>query len=471
LSKKFNKNAPGVRVCAVDNEKSVDSEPIDLDGRVIGFSFEDSDNKVDKVSIQLDNHDLSMFERPEFVGGKMLEVSWGYWGNMSPPRRVTLDKMKGFTTLTLEGHANSYLMHKRAKARCWENKTRSEIVEEIAKEHGYEGQFLHVQKTNTRYDVINQTGETDARFLRRLAAKENFRFYVDDTGFHWHGRRFDTAPFHIFTWHNNPISRNVISISIESDLTRRVGGVTVKSRNPIYKQTVEEKANNDTVDRHTLGEVIEVIDKDKKNQRTRDDLLVDYEDPLLGQSIVGVRVGYEDRKNEMSVLDERNAIALHYAMYPDKGQSKAKFIKAERKTVKLNMTVVGDPTLQAKSVVVVLGISPALSGKYYVKSVKHNVSSSGYTCQMKLIRDAKGRLARKAKQQGGKRNTAATVEKDEIREVEKYGSREDGFNTWTEFYRGDKSVGHQDGITGQTVIGDNGPREWELEVGSSESEQ
>ena len=46
-------------------------------------------------------------------------------------------------------------------------------------------------------DVINQTAETDARFLRRLASCEEFEFYVDDGGFHFHERRREAAPTHV----------------------------------------------------------------------------------------------------------------------------------------------------------------------------------------------------------------------------------------------------------------------------------
>ncbi len=61
--------------------------------------------------------------------------------------------MKGFTTLTLEGHANSFLLNKRMKSNCWTNKARSEVVEEIARENGYESQFLHIVKrmANARF--------------------------------------------------------------------------------------------------------------------------------------------------------------------------------------------------------------------------------------------------------------------------------------------------------------------------------
>jgi hypothetical protein len=148
--------------------------------------------KADQVSLQLDNFDLALFERAELVGGAVLEVSWGYPGNMAPPRRVVVKKLKGFQTLTVEGQATSVLMNREAKTRSWANKSRADVVREIAAEHGYEGEFLDVEDTGEVLDTISQSAETDARFLRRLAAREEFEYFVDDTGFHWRSR--DQAP-------------------------------------------------------------------------------------------------------------------------------------------------------------------------------------------------------------------------------------------------------------------------------------
>ncbi len=177
------RSGPGVRITLLANERAAHGEPLQLDGRIISFSFEDSEKQTDQVSLVLDNFDLSLFERDELVGGATLEVSWGYPGNMAPPRRVVVKKLKGFQQLTVEGQATSVLMNRETKTRAWANKSRSDVVREIAREHGYEGEFAHVEDTAEALDSINQTAETDARFLRRLAAREEFQFFVDDAGF------------------------------------------------------------------------------------------------------------------------------------------------------------------------------------------------------------------------------------------------------------------------------------------------
>ncbi|MCA9559740.1 MAG: phage late control D family protein, partial [Myxococcales bacterium] len=170
----LDRSAPGIRLTLLADERAASGEPLDLGGRVIGFTFEDSERKTDKVSIQLDNFDLSLFDREDLTGGATLEVSWGYPGNMAVPRRVVVKKLKGFTTLTVEGQATSVLMNREAKTRSWENVTRAEVARQIAEEHGYAGELVDVEDSEEIFDVLNQSGETDARFLRRLAAREEF---------------------------------------------------------------------------------------------------------------------------------------------------------------------------------------------------------------------------------------------------------------------------------------------------------
>ncbi|MFH0903251.1 MAG: contractile injection system protein, VgrG/Pvc8 family, partial [Pseudomonadota bacterium] len=386
----LDRSAPGVRITVLPSEKATTGEPLDLAGRIIGITYEDCERKADRVTLQLDNFDLSLFEREELSGGALLEVSWGYPGNMAPPRRVVVKKLKGFTTLEVEGHSLAVLMNREVKTRQWENKTRAEVVRAIAREHGYEGRFVDVQDTEETFDVINQTAETDARFLRRLASRDELEFYVDDGGLHFHERRQSAAPTHVFTWFSDPGRGDIISISVESDLCRRAGKVTVKGRDPLTRTTIETSASSETVERATLGETLEVVNRE------------------TGRTSLQVR-------NATASVHPTPAATAKQASR----ESAARFRAAERSTVKLSMQVVGDPTLRAKTIVEVRGITPFLSGKYYVSEVKHAVSGSGYTCELKLTRDGTGRLAsRLAREQGGERNRSRPRGTGEVLEVE-----------------------------------------------------
>jgi len=418
----IDRSAPGVRITLLPDERAASGEPLDLGDRIIGFTFEDAERKADKVSLQLDNFDLSLFDRENLMGGAALEVSWGYPGNMAVPRRVVVKKLKGFTTLTIEGQATSVLLNREAKTRSWENVTRAEVARQVAEEHGHQGEFIDVDDTEEVFDVINQSGETDARFLRRLAAREEFEFYVDDGGFHFHERRQDAATTHVFTWFADPGRGDVLSINVESDLVKRAGRVTVRGRDPMQRTTIESSASNDTAVRSTLAEVVEVVD------------------PETGSTS----------------LETRNATAsVHPTSATTEGrarrESAARFRRAERATVKMSMRVVGDPTLHAKSIVEVRGVSGLLSGKYYVTDVKHVVSSSGYTCDLKLTRDGQGQRARQlAREQRGERNTSRPRTDGELTQVEAVDPETGA--TRIEYRRDGRRIGHEDPEAGMSVV-------------------
>lgn len=72
------RSAPGVRLTVLADEKASSGEPLKLGDRLIAFTFEDSEDKADKLTLQLDNFDLALFAHEALMGGAFLEVSWGY---------------------------------------------------------------------------------------------------------------------------------------------------------------------------------------------------------------------------------------------------------------------------------------------------------------------------------------------------------------------------------------------------------
>ncbi|HEU4408374.1 MAG TPA: contractile injection system protein, VgrG/Pvc8 family [Polyangiaceae bacterium] len=375
------RSAPGVRLSLFAAPNGASVAPLDLGGRLVGFTYEDSDDKADKLTLELDNFDLARFDREELFGGALLEASWGYPSVMAPPRRAVVKSVKGFTTLTVEAQALSALLNQRATTRRFEGATRAEVVRQVAAEYGYAGALLDVEETHERYDVLSQAAETDARFLKRLAEREHFVFYVDAQGLHFHRRRQESPPARVFTWYAGPASGDVLSVRVESDLARRVGATRVRGRDPLRKETLDASSNAASAPRATLSDVVEVVD------------------PETGATALQAR-------NATANVAPTSASSAGRA----KREADARFVKAEREAVKLSLQVVGDPTLAAKTVVEVRGISALLSGKYYVLAVKHTLGGSGYVCDLVLTRDGKGAPAAaegRGRPQGGAKNPHA----------------------------------------------------------------
>lgn len=354
----------GPLVSVTVRESDGPDERVDFHGRLVSFSFEDNANKADKCVFKLDNWDLRYLDDKTWRKGQVLEVSWGYDGNMHPPQRVVVKRVHGGTVLTIEGHAKSALLNREQRTRSFHNVARSDVVREIAKEYGFSGPTLHVEDTDKEFETISQMGRTDAWLLRRLARREGFTFYVDSTGLHWHDEEFDSAPTHVLVYYTDPGKGDIIDFNMDSDLFRQPGKVKVKGKDARTKKSFEVAGSDGDTERTELAGEIEVVD------------------PRTGTTAIKRRVATES-VHTTAAEDEREA----------KKEADARFKKASRRRVKLGLTIVGDPTLTAKRVIIVNGLGQYLSGKYYVAVSSHSIDGSGYLQKLSLKRGGPGKVA------------------------------------------------------------------------------
>jgi hypothetical protein len=56
----------------------------------------------------------------------------------------------------------------------------------------------------------------------------------------------------------------------------------------------------------------------------------------------------------------------------------------------MKASIIGDPSLLAKTVVQLAGIGTRLSIRYYVKTVEHIIGGDGYTCELEMVSDGDG---------------------------------------------------------------------------------
>ena len=334
------------------------SERVDLSSRVLSFVFEDAERKADKLRLTVDNWDLSNFDDPIWKKGNILEVSWGYPGHMAPARQCVIQKVTGFQTLTVEALSKAILMHKVAKCRVFENKKRSEVATQIAQENGYSGFSADIEDSGETLTAITQARQTDAQFVKRLAEKEGFEFYIDFDGFHFHKRRLGQRPVRELHWYTAPEVGEVLSINIENDVTAKAGAVTLRGRDPLTRKDINAKGSNSETQRESLASTIEVVD------------------PETGKTHLEKRNASEDVRP-----------VAHASEQGAKREADARFRRAQHTTVELNATVLGDPSLLAKTVVQISGIGQRLSGKYYVKEARHKIDGSGYTVELKTMSD------------------------------------------------------------------------------------
>jgi hypothetical protein len=115
--------------------------------------------------------------------------------------------------------------------------------------------------------TMTQARMTDAQFLRQLATREGFEFYVDFDGLHFHQRRLGQRPVRVFRWYTAPEVGEVLAINIENDVTAKPGAVRVRGRDPVTRRDIDERGSNATTTRDTLAPVIEIVDPETGSTR------------------------------------------------------------------------------------------------------------------------------------------------------------------------------------------------------------
>ncbi len=201
------------------------SEGVRLDrinSRILSLKYDDEESKADKVSLTLDNYDIAMYDEPAFKKGLILDVQWGYAGNMAPARRCVVQSMKGGLTVTVEGLAKSILMNKLVRSRSFTNMRRSDVVRQLARDAGYDDASIDIEDTPAVFPEIAQARMTDAVLIKRLADLEGFEFYVDHTGFNWHQRRLEQAPIRTLRYFTDR-SGEIQTFDIDNDITAKKG--------------------------------------------------------------------------------------------------------------------------------------------------------------------------------------------------------------------------------------------------------
>ncbi len=333
---------------------------VDLTNRVLKFEFEDNESKADKLTLTVDNWDLANLDTPVWRKGGILEVTWGYPGRLAPARQCIIKKVTGFTELKVEAMSKVFLFDRVQRCRVFENKKRSDVAKTVAKENGFAEEAQLIEDTEEIVPFLTQAKQTDAAFLRRLAKKEGFEFYIDFDGFHFHSRATGQTPVRTFRWYGGESGEtnreaSILSFDIENDTSPIPGKKTTRGRDHFKKKDFEF-----------------VVDYAR-----------DFSPQLAPQAEVTSELLAGLGNVALDVVSTTSEAIAPLGLRRVLGSGK----KKRHLTVKAKATILGDPDLLAKTVCTIEGIGKRLSGNYYTKKVKHSIGSSGYECEVEFLRD------------------------------------------------------------------------------------
>ncbi|HET6344123.1 MAG TPA: contractile injection system protein, VgrG/Pvc8 family [Myxococcota bacterium] len=379
--------APGIRIVEVDGNGSAERRPWSLQDRITAFSLSLQATAGDRLVLTAHNDDLALFGHAALQHGTTLDVCWGYRGQLAGPRRVHFEDFEGATELALEFSGAERPLNQLACTQVFAEKTVGEVVREVARANGFEAERLHVDDPSQELGTVTQAAETDAALLQRLAKQHGFEFFIDAAGLHWKKPRKSAQPVVVVRY--GVAEASALSLHVASHQRRKAGRVEVRGRDPMEKRPLAAKATGATVNRDTLAETVEVVDPD----------------------------AYETARQK-----ENATVAVHPsgATTPAEAEAEAaaRFQASEASSLELRVSVVGDPTLEARQVIRLETPSAYLNGNYYVHEARHVINGSGYVTELTLKRDGGGRQhGPSAAPQGGLRNDKRASSPDEPYEV------------------------------------------------------
>lgn len=310
---------------------------------VINNGFDVSQNEF----LPADNKTL-----PEFLRlGSPVEIHMGYGD------RTKLDLMlKGIMTglqtsfpssglpqLTISGFDYSFCLTKGRGSQNWPNKKDSDVVREIAKEYNLDPQ---VEDTKVVLAQIERSQESAAEFVRKLAQRNGFEFFVTEKELFFRKPANDERGEIQLKW-----GRGLLSFSPEINLSEQVTEVEVHGWNIQTKKPIVGRARRGDEpgrdpNRASGSEYLERVCK-KKQSTLR------IREPVFSQ---------QEADQRAKAILKRRAEG---------------FLGGRGETI-------GIPDLKANVNVTLDGLGKFFNTTFYVRQTTHTVDSSGYRTSFEI---------------------------------------------------------------------------------------
>jgi len=286
-----------------------------------------------------------------FAFGKSVKISMGYADKQNVLHQGVITALQfnfpasGLPQINVSGYDLSYCMSKGRRSDPGKNKKDSEIVAQIARKYGL---TPIVEDSRVEHPQIEQSQESDLNFVRRLAERNGYEFYVFNKNFYFRPPSDKKDDLLTLTW-----GESLISFNPEINLAEQVSSVEVRGWNVATKQAIvgtakagdEERRGQDN-SRRSGAEDIKKVCKDQDNPlRLRLPVYSQQEADRRARSIL-------KRRSEMYVQGSGNSIGL-----PD---------------------ILPDTNIKLS------GMGTIFDKRYYVEQSTHTINSSGYMTTFKV---------------------------------------------------------------------------------------
>jgi phage protein D len=294
-----------------------------------------------------------------FQEGNSVIVSMGYVDDLQEVFNGEITTVtstfpaSGAPTVKVDAKTRLHWLQGDKKTKTFQSMTDKQIAEQIG-----QNSKLSVQADDPQiqYDYVMQPNQTDLEFLRERARRIHFEVLVEGKTLYFRKAKEDDSEVYTLVWGNTqagvaggPNTLPLKSFSPTINTSHQVSKVTVRGYDPKTKQQIVGQAGSQdtTMGRSEGGGVATANAFGRSREYVRVNI------PVASQS--------EADDHAKAILNQR-AMA---------------FVTGTAETI-------GVPDLQWGKVVMVEGVGPRFSGKYYIERAVHTLGSGGYTTSLSV---------------------------------------------------------------------------------------
>ncbi len=347
----------------------------DITQKITNFVYEDCEDQDDLLEITLEGN-IALADAPLLQEGNLIRARWGYVDEWSDIKECILKEPEyefGDTVrVKLKAYDNGAKLKGKASQKIWKNKTYTQIAKEIAAKYKLKA---IADESKTPVDSEPQGNKSDFTFLRYLADKIGYQFYIQGNELHFHKRNLDKKPLLTLTYQG----KDGLLLSFRPKVKAQSGkgeGTETKAVgfDPMAKKAVVHEANDGNTNQTVLGKKTLLVDGATGEEK--------YATQETGKVIPTPYQSVQENKNLSAGVKQT----------------------AQMDQLEAEATVIGIPTIAAKEIIEVVGVGSKFSGNYYIKQVRHEIGAGGYLMTLDLKRNAIGKTANKAADSQGKQN-------------------------------------------------------------------
>ena len=319
---------------------------------ITNVSFDDLLDGADEFSFSINDPGVRGLDSDLFEPGKEVEIKMGYGDQRATMIIGDITSLRpnfptdGTPQLTIEGSdlSNQFRMVRKGWSR--ENTRDSGVVAEIARNAKHKLK-TKIEKTEPKdLSVVQRDGETDYAFIKRLADRNSFEFYIRERTLYFQMPPKKESEIVTLKYRTSLLSFNPeLNIGNQPSRVRVEGGWDTQTMQPIVGIARRGSEEAREPGRRSGGEIVE---------------------NLYGE--------VEERISDSPVYTQQEAVI----------RARSILNKRSEGLITGRAECIGLPELRAGENIKLEGLGEKFSRKYYIDRTTHTISNAGYSTSFNI---------------------------------------------------------------------------------------